>query len=498
MKIVLDIPPGLSGDDTLISTPGYKDCSGGRFWRGRFQTLGGFENFSSTLLDGVCRTIFSWTDPSGYLNFAFGTHTDLIVWQAGDQAVITPSSDFTPGNVDGTGSDGFGSGVYGGGNYGETTPGQFYPLTWSLGARYGLLYANPRGQGIFTWDGDTLNVATLLTNAPAVVNYMMVTASDQIMALGCTNVSGAYDQSVIRISDATAPTQWTPGTATSAEQHQLASGGRIVAGRMMGDYALIWTDSELYLGQRSTEWSFSRVAGNCGLIGPNAAIVVGQRAFWIGSDKQFYVYTLGGAPELIVCPIREGFADNLAPGQQDKIVCASVSEFGEVFWIYPDARDGLECSRAIRLSVVDANWARGLFARTAFVDASPASSPVGVTVDGQIYWHERGDSADGGALSWSLSTGAQYLEPGEKRFMLRKWWPDFEGQIGGVTLEIWTREYPQGPETHWGPYMAAADGSQVDLRVSGRIARLKYSGQSAPNRVRFGRQTFDLVTTGER
>lgn len=498
MKLVLDIAPGLIGDDTLISTPGYKDCDGGRFWRGKFQTLGGWESFSSTLLGGVCRTIFSWTDGSGYLNFVFGLHNGLTVWQAGEQADITPSA-FVDGEIDGTGSDGFGSGEFGGGAYGETTPGQFYPLTWSFGVRsFGELYANPRGQGIFKWENDTGVIAAPLTNAPAVVNFTMVSASDQVMALGCTDVGATYNQACIRISDVLDPTIWTPGTTNTAEQHYLASGARIVGGRMMGAYALVWTDSELYIGQRTTEWSFERVAGNCGLIGPNAAIVVGQRAFWIGSDRQFYVYSLGGSPELIVCPIREDFADNLAAGQQDKIVCASVSEFGEVFWVYPDERDGVECSRSVRLSVVDGKWAKGSFARTSFVDASPASSPVGVTYGGQIYWHERGTSADGGALSWFLETGAQYLEPGEKRFMLRKWWPDFESQVGGVSLTIYTREYPQGDETEWGPYIAPADQSQVDLRVSGRIARLVWSGNSAPNSARFGRQTFDLVTTGER
>jgi len=62
------------------------------------------------------------------------------------------------------------------------------------------------------------------------------------------------------------------------------------------------------VGSLDQPWRFERVGRNCGLIGPNAAVVVGQTAFWASPDRQFYRYPLGGQPEPIACPIRQDFA----------------------------------------------------------------------------------------------------------------------------------------------------------------------------------------------
>jgi hypothetical protein len=44
----------------------------------------------STLLTGVCRAVFPWTDNAAILNIAFGTHSRLQVWQGGALYDITP------------------------------------------------------------------------------------------------------------------------------------------------------------------------------------------------------------------------------------------------------------------------------------------------------------------------------------------------------------------------------------------------------------------------
>jgi hypothetical protein len=115
----------------------------------------------------------------------------------------------------------------------------------------------------------------------------------------------------------------------------------------------------------------------------------------------------------IPCPIRKDFADNLSPSQWDKIVASSIAEFNEVRFDYPDARDGFENSRYVALCVDGpdlGSWYRGQMARTAMVDAGPHAYPIGVTFDGHVYWHEKGASADGAALAWSLSTANLYLD----------------------------------------------------------------------------------------
>ena len=154
---------------------------------------------------------------------------------------------------------------------------------------------------------------------------------------------------------------------------------------------------------------------NCGLIGPNAAVVVGQTAFWASPDRQFYSYGAGGQPQPIPCPIRQDFAERLAASQGDKVVASSNAEFSEVRFDYPDSRDGYENSRYLALALAGPDtgaWHRGIMARTGFVDAGPSLYPLGVTFEGQVYLHEKGHSADGQPFAWFIETADSYLRSG--------------------------------------------------------------------------------------
>jgi hypothetical protein len=167
MRTPLQLPPGIVADDTDYATGGWKDASNVRFWRGLPEVIKGWERLTTELLTGVCRTVFAWKDGDNLQTIAFGLHNGLQVWQAGELADITPAVGFTDGQIDGTGGAGYGTGAYGVGGYGEPSSTDYFPLTWSFGARsFGELYANPRGQGVFVWNNATATPATLLTNAP--------------------------------------------------------------------------------------------------------------------------------------------------------------------------------------------------------------------------------------------------------------------------------------------------------------------------------------------
>lgn len=502
MRVSFVIPPGVVGDDTDFSNPGWADASGMRFWRDLPETIPGWERLSSTDLTGTCRTIFQWTDGDGLQSIAFGLHNGLTVWQAGDQASITPSSGFTAGQINGAGGSGYGTGAYGIGDYGEPSTDAFFPLTWSFGARsFGELYANPRGQGIFKWENNTATPAATLTNAPAQCTFMLVASTDQVVALGCTDVGGTFNAACVRFSDAADPTIWTPGTANTAQQFYLQGNGRIVGARLLQNAILIWTTSELHVATFGGDgWSIERIASNCGLAGPNAAIVVGLRAFWVTPDLQFYTYAFGGTAEVLECPIRDDFADNAADGQNDKIVATMADSRGDIMWLYADQRDGegLENSRAIRLSTVMGAWCPDMLPRTAYVGPGPSESPIGVTSSGVIYWHDRGNSADGAALTPYIETGGQYIDPAQRRMLVRGMWPDFKSQTGAVFLKIWTREYPQSEEVEHGPFTCAVGQERVDFMVSGRVVRFRLYGNSSPCEFRLGKPSFDVVPLGER
>lgn len=420
----------------------------------------------------------------------------------GEGLKMAPQRLFLAGSVDGTGGIGFGTGTYSTGGYSEPSTADYFPRTWAPGAWGQQLIVNPRGGTVYAWENDTAVRAKPLDNAPARITHMLVAPQDQVFALGCNEeVSGRFNPVCIRHSGVRKNTEWKTESGATAREYILPGGGRIVAGRVIGSYLLVWTNHSLFLGtfvgSLQQVWRFDRVAEKCGLIGPNAAVVVNQAAYWLGADRQFYRYVLGGGVEPIPCPIREALSNNLTPSQADKVVASSNSRFSEIRFDYPDQRDGTENSRYVAFSLVGQGWHRGRMARTAFVDAGPAPDPIGVTPGGAVYWHERGASADGQAMAWSVETADQYLSE-EQTGLVLGLWPDFKSQIGPVHVTVISRLKPQSVETVKGPYGMAVGDDKLDVRCSGRLFRLRFAGDSGPTFARLGEISVDVAQAGKR
>lgn len=416
--------------------------------------------------------------------------------------IFTPRDALAAGAIDGTGGAGYGTGAYSVGGYSEPSTSDFFPRTWALAAWGQNLLANPRGGTIYAWTNVTSADAAPLTNAPAQVTHMLVAPQDMVFALGCNQeVSNTFDPLCIRHSSVRKNTEWHTAANTTAREYVLTGGGRIVAGRVIGANLLVWTNHSLYLGTfigaLAQPWRFDRIAEKCGLIGPNAAVVVNQAAYWLGVDGQFYRYGLGGGVEPIPCAIRNDMLNNLTPAQADKIVASSTSRFSEIRWDYPDARDGTENSRYVALSLAGQGWYRGKMERTVMVDAGPSQDPIGVTAGGKVYWHERGQSADGQPLEWSIETADQHLGEDQTALVLGLW-PDLKAQVGPVNASITSRFKPQGEEVTKGPFPIAAGEDKVDFRCSGRLFRLRFEGASLPSFARFGQIAVALAPAGDR
>jgi hypothetical protein len=508
MRVPLDFPVGLNSDDTaLAASPSWVDSSGYRFRNGKAEAKGGFESVTSTLLEGVCRWVLPWTDNAATLNIAFGTHLKLQLYQGGMVYDITPASGFTPGAVDGAGSSGYGTGAYGVGTFGSPSVTDYFPLTWSGGAFGQTLIASPRNQTIFQWSNVTATPAVALTNAPAQVTYALVAPQRQVFALGCSQESGGvFNPLCIRHCDVGGPTGWstTSSSASTSREYVLPGGGRIVAGRVMGQYLLVWTSDALWLGtfvgQVTQVWRFDKVGDKCGLAGPAAAVVQGSTAYWVSPDRQFHTYALQGFVTSVNCPIREDFANNIAASQGDKIICSTVAEYGEVRWDYPDARDGFENSRALSICTQgpDAGaWHKDIISRTAMVDAGPSSYPCGVTAGGNVYWHEKGHSADGAVLSGFIESADIYLDE-EHTMLVRSAWPDVADQIGPLNLTISTRLFPQGDAVTYGPLALPPSQDQVDFKIKGRLFKMRLDYNASPAFGRLGLITFDAKRGGRK
>ena len=504
----LNIPQGIFPDDTSLSTAGrWRDASLVRFHRGRPQTVGGWERQSLVKLTGVCRAVLPWTDNTGALNLGFGTHSALQVSVGGALYTITPAS-LAPGQTDGTGGAGYGTGAYGVGGYSQPSTTDYFPRTWSLSVYGQWLIANPRGQTIYEWQNATNMLAVPLSNAPAQVTYTLVTPTRQVMALGCSNEkTGVFNPLLIRYSDLENPTVWATLDTNAAGDYTLSGdgGGRIVGARLIGRYVFCWTNNGLYLGSyvgsAAVGWKFDRIGDKCGLIGPNAATVVGQVAYWMAPSGQFYQCALGGSPTVLPSSIQDGTFANISASQRDKIVCSSTAAFAEVRWDYPDQRDGLENSRYVVTSLSEADaagspaWSRGVMARTAYVDAGPSDSPVGVTVDGVVYWHERGNSADGQSLAWFLESADQNIGDLDRLQRVNGVWPDVDQQIGPLWMSVFTRLRPQATERKH-TWTLAPMQAKRDFRATGRLARVRFEGASVPSFARLGSPVFDLLQLG--
>jgi hypothetical protein len=431
----------------------------------------------------------------------------------GAGVVATPQQFLPAGAQDGTGTSGFGTGAYGVGGWGQPSSADYFPRTWSLAPWGQKLLASPRNGGLYEWSNVTSQPAAAVTAAPTRITQMLVAPQRQVFALGCTQENGTWNPLCLRHSGIGDETQWsTDATSSStAREYVLPGGGRIVGGKVLGRYLLVWTTQSLflgtYVGQIGQVWRFDKVGDRCGLIGPNAVAALGAAAYWISPDRQFHSYAPGGSVTPIACPIRQDFARNLAASQADKISASTVAEFSEVRWDYPDSRDGFEVSRYVAFAADGPDvgaWSRGQGAggvspaRTAMVDAGPAQNPIGVSADGRIFWHELGHSADGQALPWFIQSADVYLDE-DNAALVRQAWPDIAGdQLGPVQLSVASRLHPQGPQTAFGPYTLSPGQETVDLKAAGRFFQLTYSGFSLPSHARIGRLVVDVKPRGRK
>lgn len=513
MRVALEPPAGLVSDDTTFASEGvWEDGNNVRFVRGRPQTIRGWVKQFNDTLTGVCRNVLAWTENTAGTNIAFGSHSALQVYVAGNLYDITPAG-LAAGNTDASGSQaGWGSGTWGTSTW-STTDATYYPRTWSLGVWGGTLVACPRGGTLYQWSNNTSTDALAVSNAPTEITAILVTPQRQVLAFGCTPFGGSgIDPLTVRGCAIEDLTTWEPLSTNTAFEDVLEGGGRLITARMVGDYIFAWSDNAVYMGEYTADttqlYRWTTIGKNCGIVGQNAVAVYKQRAFWWSPDGQVRSCAPGEPVQIVPCPIRNDFADNADVSQISKMVGTTIAQHDEVWFFYPDSRDASEGvgeqSRYLAMSLAETDqegnpaWFRGEMARTAFCDAGVQTYPMGVTYAGTVYQHENGNDADGAALDWHIKSADQYIGNGEQCLQFQGIWPDFEDQQGDVELTVYVREYPQSTAVTKGPYTLSEGASKKDFRASGRVAAIKFAASTEPSFARLGKPTFQAVTTGLR
>lgn len=367
------------------------------------------------------------------------------------------------------------------------------------------------GTTSFTGTIDNVTVKALLTaevvpNAPTQSTCMIVTEEMICMLGGTIDVeTGQFNPRHIRwsdtgVGDLSALQTWTPTAANLSGSFTIQTGSRIVGMANGNQETLVWTDEGLHVGRYvenpNIVYSFFQVGHGCGLIGPNAKAVAGSAAYWLSNGGDFWAYD-GGAVVPLQSPVRRYVEDNLAKVQGDKVYAYHLSAFNEVWWLYPDSRDGNECSRYVIYNYQTGEWSIGTFNRTQGIDAGPLRYPVLAGTDGYLYYHEKSNSADGtDGIDWSITTGQFDIGDGNTLFQISSVIPDFEDLVGGVELTVRTYTYPNNTPTTFGPYSITSGTDKVDFIAIGRQADMTFSSTAVPAFARQGSVRVDLSDTG--
>jgi len=351
--------------------------------------------------------------------------------------------------------------------------------------------------------------AAILPGAPTQNDTMLVTPELIVMVFGTIDAdTGDYNPLQVRNSDTgdgdlSANQTWTPSPENLAFRYTLGKGGRCVAGRLGNGEILIWTDNAMYraryTGDPTNVYAYQLIANGCGLIGTNAAAVLSGVVYFVTPGKEFMAYA-GGAPVELQSTMERYFSDNLSPSQQDKIFAFPMTGFGEVWWLYPDIRDGNECSRYVMLNTMLNCWSCGTFERTCWNDAFATQAPMATGTDGVLHFQETGNTDNGNPLTWRLETAAMDIKlngTGGELYQIDFFVPDAAGLVGGYNYTMNAYEYPNSDPVVYGPYPVTSLDTLIDFTpVIARQASHLFEATAAPAFCRFGSPRLVISPTG--
>lgn len=331
-------------------------------------------------------------------------------------------------------------------------------------------------------------------------NAAMFVDPHQIVVLLGTSIDGVYNPMAVRWSDRQDITAWTPTVANLAGDDILAQGSRLITGLPTRQQNVVWSDSTLYTMQFTNNadnpFVFSPAGSGCGIIGALACAEHDGIVYWMAGDN-WYRFA-GAAPEPIPSKIRSDVFAHISVNQGEKIACGILPSRSEFWSLYPDNRDGMECSRYAALRWDEGHSTAGTFARSAWITPGIYEHPIIFGTDGHVYFHEVGNTAAGDAIEWFLDSAYFDIGDGEFLAMVRRIIPDFLDQRGPVNITVYSRPWPTGPETVHGPYLYIETTDRIDVRITGRQLKLRFSGASSPAYVRFGSERLDITQTGMR
>lgn len=491
MRVPILPPPGINMDDTAYAATGqWADGSNVRFSYGFAETIGPNANLQSGALE-------TYTQVKKLLAYKVGASVRIAVATL-DEVFTVNTADWTRTQID---------------------PLAYVGFTRASLAMFGdvLLMS---GTGGTIYESSSGGAATEITNAPDAITTMLVTPSRQVMALGCNEeVSGTFNGRAIRWSDIEDRTDWTTLSTNNAGEYILPGQENIVGACNFGDHILLWTEGSMFLGSYRGDpgqtFVFQRIA-KTGLAAHDAWAVYKETVYWLAGDLTPHAYTLGALPVAIPCQLlTEDLLDGIARSNMVRVNAVAIARFGEVWWWYNTTGTGT-ANRYIAYCVEESRraqrpvWFRGVMNCDAALD-SPLLRDVtagGNGFGGSTLLRASGTpssplesfdrTTSGSGPTWHIQSADRYIDEDRRRFMVKRFIPDFQRIDEDVTLNLFFRDRPEdGNIVTKGPYTIADSpmSERVDFRASGRIVAVKFNG-TAP--MRLGKCAFDVVAMGER
>lgn len=411
---------------------------------------------------------------------------------------------------------GYGVGGYGTGAYGYgTAPSQQSgaPITatdWSLDNWGSDLISCPQNGGLYFWEptGGNLNVQ-LIANAPYYNGGCFVSMPAQILvAWGSTakqDIGIDQDPLLIKWSDQLDYTNWEPSTTSQAGSFHIPTGSKIVGALQGPQYALIWTDLDVwsmqYVGYPLV-FGFNKIGSSCGLISSKGAAQLGGQVFWMGNSN-FFTLTGSGAT-VLPCPVWDQVFQNIDTNNLSKVRAAANTVFNEIWWFYPSLNGNGENDSYVKLNIQEGAWDYGSLQRSAWIDQSVLGNPIATTSNGIIYQHEVGQNAAGLPIASSFTTGYVRIDEGSNIVFIDQIIPDMKWKKVGrttsanVLLTFYSQNYPSDTPITYGPYSIDETTQQIYTRIRGRQVAMKLESADLGSFWRLGKITYRYAVDGRR
>ena len=233
---------------------------------------------------------------------------------------------------------------------------------------------------------------SLLMDVPLFQNLIQVSdSSNFIIAFGANNYGAVVqDPMLIRWSDQQNTQVWYPDITNQAGSVRLSHGSQIITAIQTRQEIVVFTDAALYSLQyigAPYVWGLQLLSESTTIMGPNAATVASGVVYWMGIDK-FYIYS-GGVAQTLNCDLRRFVFENLNTNQNEQVYCSTVEGFNEVWWFYVSG-SGTQINAYVVYNYLEQVWYYGTMGRTAWLDNTLQSYPIGATYNGYLCNQESG------------------------------------------------------------------------------------------------------------